>query len=372
MGQLFLAPALQFHHIVKSNGGVHPSRRKNLLPWIAKFVLFEPLRITEHILFSKKIISHRITHPPLFILGHYRSGTTYLQRLLATDTDFGYQTIFYSALPELMLGFEWILRPVLAACTRVSRAENKFHRIPFRWDFPGEEDVALTSFGRREALHWGNLFPEKFSDYFERYVLFSTGEKDKEAWKKNYLHFLKKLSIASKGKPLILKSPPNTARIPLLLELFPDAKFIHLYRDPLEVFQSSRNFWNIINRYHALRPVSDEQITELIFYSYNSMMRRYHETKHLIPRGNLLEISYHDLMKNPLYYQRKIYEAFGFEFNEKKKRSAEKFVSNTSGYKPVEYHLPEEEKQILLKKGIEYFSVWNKTSGVPNKISVSP
>ena len=44
--------------------------------------------------------------------------------------------------------------------------------------------------------------------------------------------------MACGGKPLVIKSPVHTARVALLLKLFPRAKFIYLHRNPLQVFQS--------------------------------------------------------------------------------------------------------------------------------------
>ena len=44
------------------------------------------------------------------------------------------------------------------------------------------------------------------------------------------------------GRPLVLKSPPHTARIRLLLEMFPEARFVHIHRHPYQVFRSCRHY----------------------------------------------------------------------------------------------------------------------------------
>ncbi|TFG37549.1 MAG: sulfotransferase, partial [Candidatus Aminicenantes bacterium] len=65
---------------------------------------------------------------------------------------------------------------------------------------------------------------------FDRYVMFEdVSPTVVEKWQAIYLRFLKKLTFSSGGKRLLLKNPANTARIRVLLELFPDAKFIHVY-----------------------------------------------------------------------------------------------------------------------------------------------
>ncbi len=53
---------------------------------------------------------------------------------------------------------------------------------------------------------------------------------------------LRKLTVRhGSEKRLVIKSPVHTARVALLLKLFPDAQFIYIHRNPYEVFQSCVN-----------------------------------------------------------------------------------------------------------------------------------
>ena len=45
-------------------------------------------------------------------------------------------------------------------------------------------------------------------------------------------------------KPLLIKSPVHTARLKLLLKLFPRARFVYVHRDPLSTFQSAAHMAN--------------------------------------------------------------------------------------------------------------------------------
>jgi hypothetical protein len=49
-----------------------------------------------------------------------------------------------------------------------------------------------------------------------------------EEWKEIYLYLLKKETLYRDGKRLVLKNPANTARVTLLLEMFPNARFVHI------------------------------------------------------------------------------------------------------------------------------------------------
>ena len=102
-----------------------------------------------------------------------------------------------------------------------------------------EDEVALgTMTGLSPYLGW--YFPRDGAGY-GRYLTFR-GVPDEEVarWGHALTTFLKKLTLKH-GRPLVLKSPPHTARIRLLLDLFPDARFVHIHRDPYDVFRSTRH-----------------------------------------------------------------------------------------------------------------------------------
>ena len=63
-----------------------------------------------------------------------------------------------------------------------------------------------------------------------------------DQWKTAMRYFVQKLTF-SKGKKIIFKSPPHLGRVRVLLELFPGAKFIHIYRDPYKVYLSTKHMW---------------------------------------------------------------------------------------------------------------------------------
>lgn len=68
------------------------------------------------------------------------------------------------------------------------------------------------------------------------YQLESASAADTARWLGAFTWFLKKVTLRAGGhKPLLLKSPVHTARVPLLLKLFPRAKFIYIHRDPYTV-----------------------------------------------------------------------------------------------------------------------------------------
>ena len=107
---------------------------------------------------------------------------------------------------------------------------------------------------------------------------------------------------------MILKNPVNTARVAKLLELFPEAKFIHIYRSPYDVFKSVQNFRKTLMPLISLHPIDPERSDEGVFELYESMMQQYFQDRSQIPAGNLVEVCYETLEHDPLGELKRVYE----------------------------------------------------------------
>lgn len=77
--------------------------------------IMAPFRIKEHIMFEKTIKETEIKHDPIFILGHWRSGTTYLHNVLSLDKNLGYFSTFHAMLPGVFLGSGKRFKPFVAS-----------------------------------------------------------------------------------------------------------------------------------------------------------------------------------------------------------------------------------------------------------------
>jgi len=358
MMRLYPLPLITFFRISQTNGGIAFSKLHHILPWMVKHILFEPLRIMEYFFYERKIQEHKIASDPIFILGYYRSGTTYLQRLFIQDKNLGYQNVFQSALPELTLGFERLLIPVLSLISNLLRIKNDFHKIPFTWDFPGEEDVALTGLTFEESVNWGNLFPNSYFDFYEK---FAWSESEYLAkWTNNYCYWLKKLSIRNKGKRLVLKSPPNTARIGILLNLFPNAKFVCIHRDPFQVYSSNQRFWRILDKYYSLQSISEENINGIILKSFNRTMNGYHQMKEKIPENNLFEITYESLAQDPYNRFKEIYQQLNVGDFKQIDHRVRNFVESTRSYPSITYKHSKDEQKIIRENWDPHIKFWKR------------
>jgi omega-hydroxy-beta-dihydromenaquinone-9 sulfotransferase len=298
-----------------------------VLVYCAKFALFEPFRFLEKYTVKPKLKDLKYEQGPLFILGYYRSGTTHLQEVLLEDPDISYMNFFKCYFSTGFFHTEKFLKGISNWILRQVDFYHPAHNIPFHMDLPAEEDVALVCSGYGLASNWGQLFPQAFKDFFNKTVFFETiSEKDYNCFKREYRYLIDKVQFATNQKLLLLKSPPSTARIKFLLELFPNAKFIYIERSPYKVFKSNLKLWKSFKGQH-LSDADDKLIRENILWSYKKCLEFYERDKSLIPKGNLVELKYEVFSKKPMNELKRIYENLGLKNFEAKKEGFERYLA---------------------------------------------
>lgn len=251
-----------------------------------------------------------MTQPPVFLIGHWRSGTTHLHNLLTCDPQFGWLSMFHCMTPNSFLGAARLARYLLR---HKLPTERPMDAVPLGLDAPQEEELFLSRISRWSFNHcW--TFPRHMRRIFDETVLFESDEpRAAELWKRDYLWLLRRLSIDQHGRPLVLKNPPNTARVRQLLELFPQARFIHIYRNPYVVFRSTVHLWRKLLAQWAVQSYDMPEVEELILYGYRRMMQRYFDDMALIPPGQLAEVRFEDLETDPVGQVRRIYEELSLD-----------------------------------------------------------
>ncbi|NOZ75938.1 MAG: sulfotransferase [FCB group bacterium] len=261
-------------------------------------LLFAPVRGLQSAVFSRQIDQTTLAGDPVFVLGHYRSVGTYLMNLLTQDRQWGFISTTQALLPELFL----LGRPIRNIFNLFLHEKRPMDNVLVSPESPEEPEHAignLTPYG----FYQGFCFPRKMRDYFYRSVLFEDPTARQE-WETAYRYILKAATLASQGKQLLIKNPPDTARIPDLLALFPKAKFIFLQRNPYVMFPSIRNFYTAYIVDWQLQSLEPSILDENILTIYRLMMERYQQDKHRIPAGNLVEVKFEDFERNATPWKR--------------------------------------------------------------------
>ena len=283
---------------------IHPRYGLRLLLIIVTSVVSAPLRLLESLRYGRVINETKVHEMPIFIVGHWRSGTTHLHNLMIQDANFGFVSMYQSVVPECSLvGGHWLKR-ILA---RIIPLKRPMDNMEWPLDAPQEEEFPLA-----KMMPWGFyvnfLFPSKTRELFRRYVLMDEAPAGVEAeFLHNYLKILKIASLRCGGKRLVLKNPVNTARMTRLLKIFPNARFIHIHRSPYEVFMSTQGLHQNLLTLATLQKINLRTAKETVLILYESMMRRYFAERELVPSGHLVEVRYANLVQNPLGELERIY-----------------------------------------------------------------
>jgi hypothetical protein len=310
--------------------------------------IIAPFRLKEHLQFNVKIRQTALTHSPLFIIGHWRSGTTYVHNILSLDTSFGYCSTFTATIPGVFLGSEKMFKPVLAASIPEKRPMDE---VPMGTDLPQEEEYAVGAFVPY-AYYNGWCFPKNMGLYNRFVTMDHVSQEVIDEWKDAYLYFVQKLTYYRDGKRLVLKNPAHTARIKLLLEMFPDAQFINIYRNPYHLYYSMMRFLQIVvPRYCVQRPDMHALENHMIDL-YAHIYKKYLEDRTLIPDGNLVEVKYEDFIQNPMKDIEKIYRTFRLNGLKESKKSMTEYVTTQKFFKASSYNVDPVVKEKL-------FSKWN-------------
>ena len=301
-------------------------------------ILLSPLAIIEKILVWRKIRSVKIENPPIFILGHWRQGTTFLHDLFNCNPDFAVMTIFESVFPNHFLYSSNIIKKIFGLFLPETRPQDDYKINP---DTPNEHDFAIANLSSMSPYS-GAYFPKNQFHYIRYATLEGLTEKQKNRVKKSFDYVIRKLTVKNKNKRLVLKSPVDTARVKFLLDLYPDAKFVHIARNPYEVYFST------LRMYQKLVPLFQLQegypdLEEFVFLIFEGMYKIFFEEVKLIPKGNYINIKYENFVTQPLETMTEIYQELSLSGFDKTKPFIEKYLEDLKDYKPSSYTFPEKD-----------------------------
>lgn len=286
-----------------------------------------PFQLIEYFLYHKKIKETEVKSP-IFILGHPRSGTTYLHYLISADPNLAFCTTNDAIVPHLMLTTGRITEKILDRFMPSTRPQDN---VKAGAKLPKEEEFALANTSSSSFMH-GFYFPRDLQQVFDKDVTFTEG-KQKRRWQQDFHYFIQKLTYKNKGKRLVLKSPANTGRLKEIHELYPDAVFIHIHRDPYTVYQSNVVLYDKVLPILDLQFCSREQISNFIIQSYRQMHEKYLKERSEIPSHQIREVRYEEFVKDPINHLQALYTALGLGDFETVLPALEREVQSFSDYK---------------------------------------
>ena len=231
--------------------------------------------------------------PPVFIVGHWRSGTTLLHELLALDDAFAVPTTYACFNPQQFLLSRYRSPPL----TETARPTGDMMISPFS---PQEEEFALLCLGAATPYE-AFMFPSAVHDVELSSDLAQMERGARLEWDDALNWILKATAyVCGAEKRIISKSPPHSFRIERLYALYPGAAFIRLVREPCAVFASTIGMWQTMWRHYALTaPPRDEILIERVLEIGRALERKLEAGMHSVPEERSATIRYEDLAADP-------------------------------------------------------------------------
>lgn len=338
------------------NGGVSAPYLFKALGTTGMIVANAPIRLAESLRYGHAIQQTQLTQPPVFILGHWRSGTTYLHRLMIQDEQWGYVSSLQAFLPESFLTLQNLLASDLKKYWPEVRLMDNVSYSP---TVPEEEDYSLANVSEF-SFYCCWYFPQRLQEIFRVSVLLEDlSAAQRRQWESEYLNILKKATLQSQGKRLVIKNPSNTARIPELLKLFPDAKFVHLYRNPYDVYTSTMRFYKKMLPHYALQAIDESDIESNVLDCYKALMDKFFDTVNLISSENFAEIRYEDLENKEMACMEHIYTALSLPGLEQAKPKFAAYIAAQADYQKNQYSLDELTKERVYQRWEDAIVRWS-------------
>src|SRR5207244_9423156 len=139
-----------------------------------------------------------IREPPIFIVGHWRSGTTYLHELMVLDDRFAYPTTYECFAPNHFLLTEWLATHL--AWWAVP-AQRPMDNMAAGWECPQEDEFALCNMGL-PSPYLRCAFPNDPPEAAEYLDMQGVPAAEQERWKAGLVGFVMALTF-KKQKRLV-------------------------------------------------------------------------------------------------------------------------------------------------------------------------
>jgi len=290
------------------------------------------LRWLQEAWYGNRLDRIPIVHAPIFIIGHWRTGTTLLHELLILDPRHTYPNTYQCLEPNHFLLTERLFKRVFRFLLPSRRPMDN---MPAGWERPQEDEFALCMMGQ-PSPYLTIAFPNHPPQDTEALDLDGLPTRKRVAWKRAFLRFLRHLTYKDPRR-LVLKSPTHTCRIPTLLELFPDARFIHIIRDPHALYYSTLNMWKALYLWHGMQCPTFSGLEEYVMNTFTHLYKRLEQTKRMLAPNRFHEIRYEDLIADPIGQMRELYDQLELEGFERLLPRLKAYLDATADYKPNRY-----------------------------------
>jgi omega-hydroxy-beta-dihydromenaquinone-9 sulfotransferase len=303
------------------------------------------LRGVQQLIYGRRVARTPIDRPPIFIIGHWRTGTTLLHEYLALDDRHVGPSTYECMEPNHFLLTEGLISRWLPF---FSLSVRPMDNMAAGFDRPQEDEFALCNLGLPSpylTIAFPN-HPPQFEEYLD---LEGLSPRALATWKRTFLRFLKELTFKH-DKRLVLKSPTHSCRVKTLLEMFPDARFVHIVRDPYVVFPSTVSLWKSLYITFGLQRPTFQGLEEHVLQTFVRVYDKIEEGKTLIDFDRFYELRYEDLVGDPVGEMAKLYDHLGLGGFETVLPRLQAQLAATADYRTNRYQLSDQQRAEVTRR----------------------
>jgi len=319
--------------------------------------LLSPLTALQERKYNKLLANKPLENPPLFILGHWRSGTTFVHNIFAQDKHFGYTTTYQALFPHYIMALQGLFKPFMKFVMPDKRPTDNMELAP---DLPQEEEFVLTNM---TACNFYNFwfFPDKMQELCDRFLTFrNITHQEQQEFIQTFEKVIKISLWNTGGTQFLSKSPPNTGRVKFLSEAFPEARFIYLMRNPYTVFESTRAFFLNTIQQLQFNSITEEEMEQNILQNYMKLYHAYKERKKSLRPDLLYEVRFEDIEEDALAITEDIYRKLNIPGWDEARPAIEKYIHSKAGYKKNSYEYQPRTIQLVNEHWSEALDDWNR------------
>lgn len=296
--------------------------------------LLSPLASIQDRRYVKLLADRPLEHDPVFILGHWRSGTTFMHNVFSCDKHFGYNTTYQTVFPHLMMWGQPFFKKNMSWLMPDKRPTDN---MELAVDLPQEEEFALANMMPYTYYNFWFL-PRHMEEYADRYLLFDkVTPEELRVFEETFTKLIKISLWNTGGSQFLSKNPPHTGRVRELVKMFPNAKFIYLMRNPYTVFESTRSFFTNTIQPLKLQDITPAELEANILDIYAKLYHKYEADKACIPAGNLVEVRFEDYETDAYGMTEDIYRRLSLPGWEEARDDIARYVGKKKGYKKNKY-----------------------------------
>jgi len=280
---------------------------------------------------------------PVFVVGHARSGTTYLHRMLANDPRFSYVLLWEMFFPSLIE--KKVLRAVLRWDRRLGgrirkrvdafddRLFTKSNSVHESGLFAPEEDEFLLTMSCASG-YWVVQYPQ--AQHLDFYYVDDRWPDRKRRRVMTFYRECVRRQLVLNGPELthLSKAPIHCGRVESLIRTFPDARFVVPVRNPYETIPSFLKLmqfaWSARKRSESDMQASFASFVESSYHYYQHPL----EVLDAHPEVPAAILNYGDLVTDPSGTMHRVYDKLGLDMvgEQKKALAREKAREYRSGH----------------------------------------